>query len=404
MAGPKAKQAPLKVANSTPTDRKDGVPVTTTLAPLIAYVVNTRAFHPNKNFEGWGFRFHGDNRGFSMDDSWFDGAPRKPTSRIWQTYTIDMNLDTTIALVEGTLLRTESNHSGPGPGLWRLLSVNGEDYKENRYKPRGKITFGGVNAPHGGQKIADARAHFGGENHAFLLSNTQQIFLGKAIVPTLDVFHETWIRVERVSKYADIVSFCYGDGFPNAEGFIADPSGKKLFLGSHIRIGYPATHLWFERNRIIWGTSLRVELDKDGNFGDKVWVFAQVQGGPPAHSEDYPTTSKDEKCVKGSKPRYTTGLNIASKERGIFVWDYGDPASLQKQQPGKLAPLFVSAFAPLDVVRGNVHATLKNPPVLKTNLATWNSLHINKDPNSGRDPGDPDYLVSEEEWNKTVNR
>jgi hypothetical protein len=64
----------------------------------------------------------------------------------------------------------------------------------------------------------------------------------------LDVFNKLFIRIERVSLYMDVTSLTYGDGFPNAESFIKDPAGKKLVLGTHVRIGFPATHLWTKIN------------------------------------------------------------------------------------------------------------------------------------------------------------
>lgn len=116
-----------------------------------------------------------------------------------------------------------------GPGLWGWLSWGDEDYSDRDHKPRGKLRVTAAHEPHGGQKIIQTKSHFAGENHAFLSSTTQQYVFGGTAVPTLDVFNELFIRVERIDLHMDIVSFTYGDGFPNAESFIKDPAGNKLF-------------------------------------------------------------------------------------------------------------------------------------------------------------------------------
>ena len=102
------------------------------------------------------------------------------------------------------------------------------------------------------------------------MSRTVYDATGKSFVPDLDVRHELMIRVELVEKYMDIISLVYGDGFPNTEGFIEDVKGNKVFLGTHIRIGTPATHLFCDNKRLMWANAIRVGLNEDGTL---MWIY-----------------------------------------------------------------------------------------------------------------------------------
>lgn len=400
----KSKQKPLKIASSTPYYKRDGVVVELPFAALVKYDVNVRVFHPNKNFEKLGFRFHGDNRGFSAGESWFgDSAKDLPTSRIWQRYVLDANLESigNIGTKEETELKTESNFSDSGPGLWSLLAWGKEEYKKPEFKPRGTLETLQAEAPHGGQKIVRLRSHLAGENHAFITSETQQRISGHTVVPTLDAFHDLMIRVERVQLYMDIVSISYGDGFPNCESFIKDPAGNQLFLGSHVRIGYPSTHLWGEQKRLIWANALRVEIDADGNFGDKLWVFAQVLGGPPDLRDEYPTSAEAEVCLaSANKPRLdlaATG-NFHVPLRGKFTWNCGEAKQITQTKSGSTEPLYLSAFSNPLQVKDLVNETFKIGPKRKLTRTEWNDYHLHRDPNAGRAKDDPEYQIDETKW------
>ncbi|MEC5164262.1 MULTISPECIES: hypothetical protein [unclassified Janthinobacterium] len=404
----KTGKAPLKAAPSTPSDLKNGVAVKASFAVLAKYEVNVRVFHPNKNFEKLGFRFHGDNRGFSLGESWFSKkTPNGPTSRIWQRYILDMNLQNTgVKTNDRNIgLETESNFSDSGPSGWKILSYDGEKYENKAYKPRGTLNAAQVETPHGGQKIVRLVSHMAGENHAFLTSTVQQRVFNTTAVPTLDAFSEVFIRLERVELYMDIVSFTYGDGFPNCESFIKDSSGNKLFLGSHVRIGYPATHLWREQKRLIWGNAIRIEIDKDGNFGDKLWIFSQILGGPPDLRDEYPMIGDDEVCSASTKKPITiSSLNLINENRGRFLWNCGDPGKILDEKDASKLPLYLSAFnTPLELLRGLIDASWKMGPKKKTTRSEWNDYHLHRDPNAGRAEDDPEYQINEEKWIKIEN-
>ena len=397
MGGNSAKNS-LKSTNSTPSEIKIGVKCEIPLVKLGKYVISTRVFHPNKNFEKMGFRFHGDNRGFSLGKSWFDPSTASedaPTSRIWQLYTIDLAGESS----QDVKSKTESNFSDSGPKGWGIFSFSGETYKNKDYKPRGNVKVMMVNAINPCQKSMRAVSHFAGENHAFISSETQQDITGTTVVPTLDAFNDIFLRVERVQSYIDIMSVCYGDGFPNCESYIQDEAGKRIFLGTHVRIGYPSTHLWVENDRFIWGTAIRVEIDKAGNFGEKIWVFAQLVSGPPTKRDDFPVFKELEVCKKTEpRPRLATLLQDgwhASK----FYWHCGDVNDIANTKKNP-TPLHMSPNVSISAVRQEMEATWLIGPRMATTVQEWNLYHKHRDPNSGRDPEIEIYRVENSKWKK----
>ncbi len=392
----------LAKAMSTPTEDRTRVRVELDYAKLAKYEVNVRSFHPNKQFEPGGFRFHGDNRGFSLGESYFGkkNSPSACTSRIWQCYNLRMDLKATGVLDEDkdTDLKQESNPSAPGPDAWSIFGKE-EPYEQKEYKPQGTLIATNVNVPHGGQKEVAVRSWYGGENHAFITSRTFQK-TGWTPVPTLDVHAELYVKVERIALYMDILSLVYGDGFPNSEAFIKDNAGNKVFLGTHVRIGVPATHLAGDQKRLMWANAIRVAIDPDGNFGEQLWVFGQVLGGPPDLRDEYVTLGDAEVCAPVPKPRYASSMNAFDKQRGKFIWDCGDFDQIV--QPGKAGktdkPLHLSAFTPLEVVRGLMQQVWITGPTQKITRSQWNDYHLHRNPNDGRSPDD--YDVSPDKWKK----
>lgn len=382
---------PLASTRSTIHDKRNGVAVAIEYAALAKYEVNVRSFHPNKQFEPEGFRFHGDDRGFSLGESYFGKtSPGGVTSRIWQRYTLDTNLEAVGRLTDDpkAKLEQESNPSDSGPGLWSVFGSY-ESYESKEYKPRGTLTALHANTPHGGQKDIAVRSWYGGENHAFILSRTAHNGTGKTPVPTLDVFSDLFIKVERVNLYIDILSLVYGDGFPNCEAFIQDSIGNKLFLGTHVRLGVPATHLAGANHRLMWANALRVEIDKDGNFGKQLWVFRQVLGGPPALREKYPPIDT-ELWYSGTPVARSTPLSPISG----FAWNYAKPADIPSNE--KPDPLHLSAFFNPEEVREMMEQRWQIGPTHKMTRTQWNASHQHRNPNDGR--GRDSYDVSPEKW------
>lgn len=271
------------------------------MVKLANYQINLRSFHPNPQFEAKGFFFHGDNRGFSLGKSYFSKTnPYKipngsTTSRVWSRSNITLS-----QFNKSRELRTievESNPSGPLRFLGIRILGHDEDYSDDKYKPTGNLKVTVPDVKFESLRSFNFRSHYHGKNHAFALSRKVYDYTGTSFVPDLDVRHELMIRVERMNKYMDISSLVYGDGFPNTEGFIEDAKGNKIFLGVHIRIGTPATHLFGDNKRLMWANAIRIGLKEDGTFGNTLWVFAQGLGGPKEYRDDYGFIKE----IKGNK-------------------------------------------------------------------------------------------------------
>lgn len=395
----KTVRKPLKVAQSRPVDAREDIVAPISFTKLAPYTVSIRSFHPNKQFERMGFRFHGDNRGFSLGESYFGGEapPNSVTSRIWQTFKFDAGFKQTgdIGHLPEFELTAESNPSSPGPGAWTVFGHT-ESYESKKLKPNKKLEVLHSEVPHGAQKEITLKSWYGGENHAFFGSVSMQKILGTTIVPTLDVTSELTIRVERVQRYMDIQSLVYGDGFPNTEAYIADAKGTKLFLGSHVRIGFPATHLWADGKRLMWASAIRVEIDEDGNFADKLWVFTRVLGGPPDLRDEYDTTDAVEKCVPGAKPKVTGIFNL---DPPAFTWDCGKAENISKRSgTAPSLPMHLSAYFTVPKVRQQLPLVWEAGPLEKTTVTEWNASHMHRDPNAGR--AADHYDVAASKWKR----
>jgi len=353
MAGDGSKKSQpkeLKQTKSTPTQNQRGVDVPLELVKLAKYGVNIRSFHPNIKFERGGFRFHGDDRGFSLGDSFHpvygDKTPANPvTSRIWQRFTLDLDSKQT------TNLQTAANESsGPWP-----ISDGPEPYTDKRYHPAGKVA-GAIQNPHGGQATADLSGSYRGKNFAFLGSRLDQRTLGTTVVPDLDVAYEIWLRIERINKYMDVGILAYGDGFPNCEAFIKDNAGNKLFLGTHVRIGTPLTHLMGDNKRIMFGSAVRIGLDTNGNFQDRLWIFAQL-------------------------------LRAQARNKPIKHF--------------KLVASHQTVIEDIDIAtaRKNIASAWEKPPADKnSSLSAWNNYHLHRNPNEARDRDS--YDLDPSKWRK----
>lgn len=389
----------LKTAQSTPSNKQQGVVAEIERVALAKYEINTRSFHPNKNFEPGGFRFHGDNRGFSLGESWANGdAPRGTTSRVWQRFQLDMALEKGGDLTKdkGSKLKVASNTSDSGPGLWGMFG-NEEPYLDKALQPKGTLAATLAQEPHAGQKHVALTAWYGGENHAFRTSIAQQELTGHTVVPTLDVFSAFFFRLERIQHYMDIAVLIDGDGFPNTESFIKDPAGNKLFLGRHVRIGVPATHLFGKNHRLMSAYAIRIEVDTQGNFGDKLWVFTKAYGGPPDLRDEYPATASAERCVPSAKTRFYS--NPFNDSPSTFTWGCGKPEAMTQHADGKAPakqPLHLSAFIGITKVSQQLGKAWEAGPIEKTTRSAWNDAHFHHNPNEGRAPDS--YDLDPSKW------
>ena len=410
MAGAEAVATPnpkvLVQTDSTPMDQQGGHPVPVEMVKLVPYWINIRSFHPNKKFEPLGLRFHGDNRGFSLEKSFQPAYPPsrsgKVTSRIWQRYSMDLARGSQQAFQSGLTdsLAEESNRSS-GP---ELFSDGPEDYIDRRFKPHGTVKANAFTQDHAGEEVADITSSYAGKNFAFRGSRFTYKETGKAVVPDLDVFFHLWIKVERVRRWMDITFLVDGDGFPDCEAFIEDPAGNKVFLGTYVRIGTPGTHLFGENHRIMFANVLRVELTPDGNFGSKLWIFTQVQGATRDRRDDYPATG-DVTLPPGSQTSRLSDMStsdwsgVAGDPPPVILpgmdtvaWP-ADPLTKigDGVSGGFRNPVYISAYEKVDAVWQRLQGSYKLPPVTRdTTVQTWNDYHLHRNPNEGRGPDDED--------------
>ncbi|WP_228714912.1 hypothetical protein [Acinetobacter pullicarnis] len=356
--------------------------------------MNLRSFHPNRQFEAKGLFFHGDNRGFSLGNSYYDSnSPDKipagsVTSRVWSRSNIDLPILSSSK--ELKTIEIESNPSKPLDIFPANLLGHDQNYADEKYKPKGTLNVNVPEIKFESPRSFIFKSYYGGENHAFILSQTAQDMTGATFVPTLDVWHEFMIRIERINKYMDISSLVYGDGFPNTEGFIEDSKGHKVFIGTHIRIGSAATHLFGKNTRLMWANAIRIGLNEDGTFNNTLWVFAQGLGGPKEHRDDYGLTpeKKGKTTIRIIEP--------LTQQPTIFFWNFQEADVIIKKQ--YKIPFRLKIDSNLAIIENNLFESFKTPPILKTTVQAWNAAFLHQDPNEGRD--EAIYQLDDAQWKK----
>lgn len=380
---------------TTPADpNKKRHDVVINMVNMASYQINLRSFHPNTQFEAKGFFFHGDNRGFSLGKSFYipnlqyQVPPASVTSRVWSKVNIDLSKITKSQT--SSPMKVESNTSGPLRIRGVPILGHDEDYSDKKYKPSGEIQVVVPDVKFESPRSFNFTSHYHGKNHAFVMSRTVYDATGTSFVPDLDVRHELMIRVERINKYMDITSLVYGDGFPNTEGFIEDAQGNKVFLGIHIRIGTPATHLFGDNKRLMWANAIRVGLKEDGTFTNTLWVFAQGLGGPKMLRDLYGLQLVERKA-KTTKSYYDP-----ISTTGAFFWDFQEIDVITKKK--YKAPFRLKISSNLSTIENQLFESFKTPPILKTTVQAWNDMFLKQNPNEGRDKAT--FQLDDSKWKK----
>jgi hypothetical protein len=380
---------------TTPADpNKKRQDVVIKMVKMANYQINLRSFHPNKQFEAKGFFFHGDNRGFSLGKSYFltkanQKAPTDGvTSRVWSRSNINLaQINRSQSLSKPTV---ESNTSGPLRIAGVPILGHDEDYQDKKYKPTGTLKVLVPDIKFESPRSFNFTSHYHGKNHAFVMSRTVYDKTGTSFVPDLDVRHELMIRVERINKYMDITSLVYGDGFPNTEGFIEDSLGNKVFLGVHIRIGTPATHLFGDNKRLMWANAIRIGLQEDGTFTNTLWVFAQGLGGPKMLRDLYGLQLVERKA------NTTRSIYDPLSTTGAFFWDFQEIDVITKKK--YKAPFRLKVSSNLSTIENQLFESFKTPPILKTTVQAWNDMFLKQNPNEGRDKAK--FQLDDSKWKK----
>lgn len=222
------------------------------VASLAEYKFNIRSFHPEKTF-GWsGMMFEGDNRGFSLQSSGTGAV----TSRIWHIFQLNTHNSS----------YTQTTRSDPSKAPW---SDKTEDY-QGELAPRHELReFSGTTQSQY-VKHFSATGHYWGVNHAMPLSKELQKSIGTSYVPRLDVKYQIKMDIDRLNRHIDLVVYITGDGFPNCEAFITDPSGRKIFIGVHVRKGAAPVTLALNLDYPMIVCALRIPIDVHGNFMETV--------------------------------------------------------------------------------------------------------------------------------------
>ena len=246
-------------------------------------MLHTRSFHPRENFGGGGLFYEGDNRGFQTSLA--------VTSRIRNRVLIDLKL------AKLKSLDTRSDPSRNAVTGWS------QDYSSQELQPTSKVS--GQVDPYraDGDQHAQVLLSYRGQNFAmpFIENDTMKDFY-KGIVPDLDVTNSVDIHVNRDEKGLTFACRMVGDGFPNAESFLIDPSKNDLFLVTHRRIGSATGQLAANRKIAMASSSARVDFPDDlfGSGLHAYWAqdYATHVGGPIDLFEE-----------AGGKPSTRTGWN-----------------------------------------------------------------------------------------------
>jgi hypothetical protein len=182
-----------------------------------AYPIVIRSFRPKKGFGKGskiifplhmatnGENFHGDNRGFSLDEN--------ASSRI--TYEL-------VADPVNGIVYEKRKKSNPTihPNFLGTRTLFGSGPKSATEIPSGQIK----NIKKGENTIS-----FGVE-----YSGTNALLKNIPFVPSLDV--DGKLKLTKKGNVLEVEGKFKGDDFPNTEAFIMDRSGQKLFLGADVRL------------------------------------------------------------------------------------------------------------------------------------------------------------------------
>jgi len=341
-----------------------------------SYVFDIRSFHPQKYFEKWtGFSFDGDNRNFSLKDSFFnkngeEAQEHQVTSRVWQQVTLGLNKNPVISTS-----RTESNPSANT--VFPIANAGGkENYVKQRFKPRGEAKASVQKAE--GLWTMALDTYFWGQNHSFTGSKELTIYddwrrtdipsaptdtIGDSIrkgaekeiksrlpplkspVPDLDTRMKLWMNIDTQKLVMDVAVLVYGDGFPNTEAFITDSTGNKIFLGTYVRNGGPAIMLPGDNKRIHVGNAFRIKLKPSGSFDEQMWSFAHLIG------------------VEDGELSSVAGVGMAQ-----------DPKS----------PVRLNLNVSVDAVWQQLKGAINDNPTRAMSRTEWNNINLTKKPGLGR--------------------
>lgn len=255
-------------------------------------ILHTRSFHPRASFGATGLGFSGDNRGFST------GITSRTTSRIKSEVFISL---------QGATVFAPRPRSDPSHHPYGMSS----DYTSESEQPTGRFTGGPSVTPYrpdGAQHVSFTYA-YRGQNHAAvpkaviggLIDNPLGNWLNRqvetATVPDLDVTISFSLAIDRAARKAHITANMRGDGFPNAEAFLLDPTGAPIFLVSHVRVGTATGQLWGNALIRMASCALLVDLNDADGWAGPVEVIASMDHAGDGSPQTVGTVGRTEISV-----------------------------------------------------------------------------------------------------------
>ena len=227
---------------------------------MTSYTIHARAFHPDKLFGPGGLWFSGDDRGFTTDLG--------VTSRIKAKW----ELDFFTSAVTDRRVRSDPSHNN--------ITGQTEHYTTPETQPTEDADFRASGYTAEGMQTGNLQWQFRGINHAF----TPSIGVNNAVVPYLDLSGAIAFAIDRHPDHRtmQITSTLHGDGFPNSEVFIIDSVGMAVMLNTHHRMGYAAGQLFGDRQNLLGGTQIIININADGAFVGPIQAVRSVDFMPEA--------------------------------------------------------------------------------------------------------------------------
>lgn len=223
---------------------------------MTTYRLYTRSFHPAATFGQSGLGFSGDDRGFSLNTS------STTTSRIRHYLDIDL---INARVISPRPISDPSHHEGMGVT---------QNYTDPAKQPTANLWRDDV-LPYraDGDQRFDVGISYTGKNYAFPGADWEQNIAGTPLsisprhgirrsVPDLDVRNRIFGHFDRTELRLHMTCDLRGDGFPNAETFLVDPTRrKKAALCTHIRVGVATVQLFGDRQIPMGRAMFEVEID-----------------------------------------------------------------------------------------------------------------------------------------------
>lgn len=205
-----------------------------------------RSFHPNSDFGLSGLKFYGDDRPFTLDDG--------VTSRVGQRFFVDPRTGEAYG---------NYPYSDPSRNLLGAYSY----YDSPSRAPIGMLTSRLQFSNESGT-VTSIDTSYSGKNAGIPFSEGSYGFIP---VPSLDVHSSFVVTRNTEAGTLDITSQIRGDGFPNAEAFVRDSNGQKVFLGTFVREGTAIGSLIGDDKVPMIQGRIGIAIDKQGSFAGTVF-------------------------------------------------------------------------------------------------------------------------------------